>query len=242
MRIWKSKQSDYESILSRIKGLTRYKRWMMNQEGNSMAFFDPDRRKFIKHSIIVTAIPFAPFLATARAKEESSRKSKTDDCSELAQKVVKALKDNKHFITTIESCTGGGLIDFLTDVSGSSQVVLDGFIVYSDEAKIKLGVPAEVIQKTTVYSRETSIEMAKAGIQQSVRATIGVGITGLLVNPDTRYSNLKPGTVHVAVVSRSRTSYKKYFIDESRNRKIAKEYVIELTLQQILDFLLGKPN
>ena len=76
--------------------------------------------------------------------------------------VVKALKERNLTIATMESCTGGGIANEITCISGASDVLHESYVTYCNEAKIKLGVPAEVIEKYTVYSRETAMAMANA--------------------------------------------------------------------------------
>ena len=52
------------------------------------------------------------------------------------------------------------------------------FVTYSNEAKIRQGVPAQTISRYSVYSRETAAEMAKA-CAEAYGADIGIGVTGM---------------------------------------------------------------
>ena len=65
-------------------------------------------------------------------------------------------------ITTMESCTSGLVASLLTDTEGASAVLKGAFVTYSNEAKIKQNVPADVIERFGVYSEETAREMALA--------------------------------------------------------------------------------
>lgn len=69
----------------------------------------------------------------------------------LASQVVNKLRQDGLFITTVESCTGGGLANAITNISGASEVIKGAFVTYSNEQKIALGVPQEIIDKYTVY-------------------------------------------------------------------------------------------
>jgi nicotinamide mononucleotide (NMN) deamidase PncC len=57
------------------------------------------------------------------------------------------------------------------------------FVTYSNEAKIMQGVPEEIIDKYSVYSKETACAMADA-CRKTYNADIGVGVTGSMGNVD----------------------------------------------------------
>ncbi len=101
------------------------------------------------------------------------------DTEEKLEVLVKKLTKDKKTIATMESCTGGGLAYEITNISGASEILKKSYITYCNEAKIELGVPKEVIEKYTVYSAETAVEMAKA-VKNLASSNIGVGITGQL--------------------------------------------------------------
>ncbi len=99
------------------------------------------------------------------------------------KEVVKILTEKKMTISTMESCTGGGLANAITNVAGSSEVFKFGAVTYSNEFKIKMGVNKEVIDKYTVYSQNVAREMARC-ICEFTNSNIGVGITGKLKRVD----------------------------------------------------------
>lgn len=98
---------------------------------------------------------------------------------ELVNKLIKLNKT----ISTMESCTGGFLANSITNIEGSSEVFKFGAVTYSNEYKIKMGVDSNIIDKYTVYSIETAIEMSKA-ISIYANSNYGVGITGKLNKQD----------------------------------------------------------
>ena len=61
----------------------------------------------------------------------------------------------------MESCTGGGVANAITNCEGASEILKFSAVTYSNEYKIKMGVSSEVIDKYTVYSMETADEMSK---------------------------------------------------------------------------------
>ena len=65
-------------------------------------------------------------------------------------------------ISTAESCTGGRIAAAITAQSGASRYFEGGVVAYQNEVKERmLGVPAEMIEKYGVVSREVAEEMVK---------------------------------------------------------------------------------
>ncbi len=98
-------------------------------------------------------------------------------------KIIEILQNNNKYVATMESCTGGAVASEITNHSGASQVLKFSAVTYSNEYKIKMGVSSKVIDEYSVYSQETSIEMAK-NIAEFANANYGIGITGKLNDPD----------------------------------------------------------
>lgn len=96
---------------------------------------------------------------------------------EKVQMLVSYLKERKETIATMESCTGGGLANAITNVLGASEVFSFGAVTYSNAAKIMMGVEEAVIETYTVYSKEVAYAMAKH-ICDKAAANYGIGITG----------------------------------------------------------------
>jgi nicotinamide-nucleotide amidase len=114
-------------------------------------------------------------------------------------------------IAVAESCTGGLLGARLTEVPGSSRVVLGGVIAYANSVKEQeLGVSAEDIAEHGAVSEPVAAQMAR-GVRGMTGATIGVGITGV-AGPDGGTPEKPVGTVWIAVdvrgeVTTNRTAY-----------------------------------
>ena len=98
---------------------------------------------------------------------------------EKLKEIVNILDSKKQTISTMESCTGGAFVNEITNIEGSSNILKFSAITYSNEYKIKMGVSKDVIEKYTVYSKEVSLEMAKA-ITRFTDSDYGIGITGKL--------------------------------------------------------------
>jgi nicotinamide-nucleotide amidase len=103
------------------------------------------------------------------------------DLARLAVRVGRHLLAERLALTTAESCTGGWIAKALTDIAGSSQWFVEGFVTYSDEAKVqRLGVSRSVLKRDGAVSEAVVRAMAigalkRAGAQRSVAVT---GIAG----------------------------------------------------------------
>jgi nicotinamide-nucleotide amidase len=101
------------------------------------------------------------------------------DGSTVDEQVAGLLRSRGWTIATAESCTGGLLAGRLTDLAGSSDYVLGGLVVYSNEAKTALAdVPADLIARVGAVSVEVADALAD-GARARVGADVGVGITGI---------------------------------------------------------------
>lgn len=125
------------------------------------------------------------------------------------EKVIKKLIDKNKTISTMESCTGGYLASCITNVSGSSSVFKFGAVTYSNEYKINMGVDPNIINKYSVYSMKTAIEMSRK-ICDFTNSDYGVGVTGKLndIDPNNLYG--KDNQVFVSIYSK----------DENKNYNI----------------------
>ena len=92
--------------------------------------------------------------------------------------LVELLLKNNMTISFAESCTGGMLASTLINVSGSSNVINESYVTYSEEAKMRiLGVSKETLNKCTVYSSEVAEEMAE-GLKKVTHANVCASVTG----------------------------------------------------------------
>jgi nicotinamide-nucleotide amidase len=93
--------------------------------------------------------------------------------------VCDLLRARRWKIAAAESCTGGLLLGRLTDVPGSSALVLGGVVAYDNQLKIDaLGVPAEVLAAHGAVSAEVARAMAE-GARRRFGADVAVAITGI---------------------------------------------------------------
>lgn len=97
----------------------------------------------------------------------------------IENKLVKKLKELNYTISFAESCTGGMLASTIINVSGSSSVIKESYITYSEEAKMKiLNVKKDTLNKYTVYSKEVALEMVE-GLKKISNSDVCVSVTGI---------------------------------------------------------------
>lgn len=97
--------------------------------------------------------------------------------------VVKLLIKLNKTVSTMESCTGGCLANEITNIPGASDIFKFGAVTYANEFKIKMGVDSRIIDKYSVYSMETAVDMAKK-ITSFTLSDYGIGVTGKLKRKD----------------------------------------------------------
>jgi len=118
------------------------------------------------------------------------------DDDTLEATVGAMLRERGLSVATMESCTGGLLACTITDVAGSSSYFKGGFVAYTAEMKIALGVDEELVRRHGVVSQEVARDMARAA-RQRLGADFGIGVTGV-AGPEPLED--KPvGTVHIAL-------------------------------------------
>lgn len=151
------------------------------------------------------------------------------------EEIVKVLTDRKMTISTMESCTGGGLANAITNVSGSSEVFKFGAVTYSNEFKVKMGVNKDIIDKYTVYSLEVAREMARC-ISEFTGSDIGVGITGKLKRVDNHNMAGKDDEVFMSIYFDNKVVDLNTLVSFDK-RADNKNEVIKLVAQNILKLL-----
>lgn len=145
---------------------------------------------------------------------------------ELVNKLIKLNKT----ISTMESCTGGFLANSITNIEGSSEVFKFGAVTYSNEYKTKMGVDSNIIDKYTVYSIETAIEMSKA-ISIYTNSNYGVGITGKLNKQDNNNPFGSNNIVYVSIYDKENDhAYTMTIEDLLGNRIDMKKQIVDKIL------------
>lgn len=138
--------------------------------------------------------------------------------------VEKLIKLNKT-ISTMESCTGGALVNEITNVEGASNVIKFSAVTYSNEYKIKMGVSENIINTYSVYSRETAKEMSKK-ISDFTNSDYGVGITGKINKPDPNNLVGKDDLIFVSIYDKKSNLYYEFQIEAIYDTRVKNKNMI----------------
>lgn len=153
------------------------------------------------------------------------------------KKIVEILTKQNKTIATMESCTGGGVVNAITNVEGAGEVIEYASVTYSNRYKIKMGVSEDVINKYSVYSMETAKEMSK-NIASFANAHYGIGVTGKLNRVDIHNLTGEDNKVYISIYDRENDKfYNKELKADKENRTKNKEYIIETIIIELENIL-----
>lgn len=151
--------------------------------------------------------------------------------------VIKLLIDKNKTIATMESCTGGGVANAITNIPGASEVLKFSAVTYSNEYKIKMGVKKETIEKYTVYSSEVAKEMSKA-ISDYTTSDYGIGVTGRINREDPNNQGGDASLIYVSIYIKEEDKYETFTLNaKDDTRAINKEMIIRAIIGE-LKFIL----
>lgn len=150
--------------------------------------------------------------------------------------VGKLLRERKASLSLAESCTGGLIADRITDVPGSSDYFVAGFVAYANAAKIRfLGVPEGVIRDHGAVSEECARAMAE-GTRAKTGTDFALAVTGI-AGPGGATAGKPVGLVFIAVSDSAGTAAEKHVWPGTRAQ--FKRRVSQLALDLLRRKLLG---
>ena len=151
--------------------------------------------------------------------------------------VVKKLTELKKTIATMESCSGGAVVNAITNIPGSSEVLKFSAVTYANEFKIKMGVDEKLIQKYSVYSIKVAKDMSLK-ISKFADSNYGIGITGKINKPDPYNKNGKDNEIFISIYDRDLDKYTTFkLIALNIDREKNKEYIVEEISKKLLAIL-----
>ncbi len=142
--------------------------------------------------------------------------------------------DRNLTVSTMESCTGGLLASLFTDTEGSSAVFRGSYVTYSNEQKIRLGVPADTIEKHGVYSNQTSNAMARV-CAQAFGTDISIGVTGTFSNVDPANDDSVPGEVYFSIYRKGRIRDYRCTVPALPSRSACKLLIADVVADRLLE-------
>ena len=153
------------------------------------------------------------------------------------KEIIKILTEKNKTISTMESCTGGGVVNAITNIEGASEVLKFSAVTYSNEYKIKMGVDASIIDKYSVYSIKTAEEMSR-NISAFANSNYGIGITGKLNRVDKNNLYGQDNIVYVSIYDKDNDKFYNGSIEVTKqSRKENKELVISLIINMLMSII-----
>jgi nicotinamide-nucleotide amidase len=149
--------------------------------------------------------------------------------------LVKLLTEHKETIAVAESCTGGLLANRLTNVPGSSEVFLAGYVTYANEAKIDiLNVDPKLFEEHGAVSDAVAREMAE-GARGRAKSTYALATTGI-AGPSGGSDEKPVGTAYIALATPEKTTVKKIFFPTDREtfKELAAQHAFEMLRRKLL--------
>lgn len=114
-----------------------------------------------------------------------------------------------------ESCTGGLLADWLTNLPGSSQFFVFSGVTYSNPAKVAvLGVSQKTLDRCGAVHEQTVREMAE-GARRVAKTTYGLATSGI-AGPDGGSADKPVGTVCIGLAGPDRCDARRFFFPFGR--------------------------
>lgn len=147
----------------------------------------------------------------------------------LEEVVVDLLAERKLHVTTAESCTGGLIAGTLVNVAGASDVLNEGYVTYSNEAKERLvQVSHKTLETYGAVSEQTAHEMAE-GAAKAANADAALSATGI-AGPGGGTEEKPVGLVYIACAYQNEVRVKEFHFKGNRNKIRELSTVNALTL------------
>lgn len=165
-------------------------------------------------------------------QELQNTKTCREEGTSTEEQLVAVLTGQHMTVTTAESCTGGLIAGTLVNVAGASEVLNEGYVTYSNEAKHRiLGVKEETLERYGAVSPQTAEEMA-AGAARAAGADVGLSSTGI-AGPGGGTEDKPVGLVYVGCCVNGKTEVKECRFHGSRmeNRLQTVEAALQLALK-----------
>lgn len=122
--------------------------------------------------------------------------------SSLAKKLVSISTEKQVTFGTAESCTGGLISAFVTDIAGASAVFFGGIVSYDNSIKENLlGVRAQTLVEKGAVSPETAQEMS-LGALRALQVDYAVAVTGI-AGPGGGTAQKPVGLVYISTASQN---------------------------------------
>lgn len=156
-----------------------------------------------------------------------------DDEDEIEIQISKILTENGLFLSSAESFTGGAIATQFTTKPGASSCFKGSLVCYSTEIKKKvLKVPADIIEKYSVVSKEVAVSMAK-NARELLKTDYAIATTGN-AGPTKGESDAEVGTAIIAVATPEKVIVEEFMFGKNR------EKVVKRSVTKAFEMLMGE--
>lgn len=134
-----------------------------------------------------------------------------DNYTDEAKLIIDLLKERKQTVSFAESCTGGLLSEYITNISGASAVFMGSVVSYDNSVKQNvLNVPEVILKDYGAVSEECASFMA-CGVRDLMKTDYSVSVTGI-AGPGGATDTKPVGLVYIGVSCKNNTLvYKNIF-------------------------------
>ncbi|HEY4189223.1 MAG TPA: CinA family protein [Candidatus Limnocylindrales bacterium] len=172
--------------------------------------------------------------AEPQASVEASDGDDIDDLVAEAARLGERCLTLGRRVATVESCTGGLVAHLMTEIPGSSDWFVGGFVTYSNALKSDtVGVPAETLASHGAVSAQVAMAMATGG-RERTGADLAVAVTGI-AGPDGGTASKPVGLTYVAVADAVGVAVKRHVWDGDRsaNKRHSAGAALALLLERV---------
>lgn len=152
----------------------------------------------------------------------------------IEEQVFELLKQHRITLATAESATGGIIASMLINVPGISEFFQEGYVTYSNDAKVKMiGVDRSLIDTFGVVSKEVAENMAISAAR-TASTDAALSVTGV-AGPDGGTEDCPVGTVYIGCFFKGKTVVEHHIFAGNRLevRQVAAERALTLLIEQI---------
>jgi len=152
----------------------------------------------------------------------------------LAERLGEALSQRRWTISTVESCTAGGLAYRITEIPGASAYYLGGVVAYDNRVKADwIGVPERIFAEHGAVSEEAARAMSENG-RLRFDTDLCAAITGI-AGPGGATPGKPVGTVFISVASQTATRTERICFEGDREQ--VRQSAIDAALKMALDLV-----
>ncbi len=152
------------------------------------------------------------------------------------ERLGRALQERNWTVSTVESCTAGGLAYRITEMPGASAYFFGGLVAYDNRVKTTwAGVPEEIFVRYGAVSQETAAAMAEGG-RSRFGSNLCLAITGI-AGPGGGTIEKPVGTVFIAASTPAATRTERFMFEGDREN--VRQQAINAALEMGLECVAG---